>query len=333
MRHTRGESGLTWGEVLVLVAIVLVCLALFLPLLSRSTSSHPTLYCKSNLHQLGLGIENYNTDYRVMPSIHRNTWWLAALYMGFSPREEDPFIPDERHEAPPYFRCPEDRFATDKTNGCSYSPNYQVASPFLPESGTSIVDNADARNAKYSPFSNYKLSGDREERVIQGEHLGLKNADASAPDTILLIENWDPENRVFFCGSRGLKAQPPVVEVGAIICPRPALEDYYGPGAGQTVGGKWVMSTQTRWGYGAYLSLRAYSREAYGQAKELRLDSQTYHPMWTSGNGIPVGWINVLFADQHAETLECSRLFQSPIFDTSDTTPKVKNPLWTRLKD
>jgi len=326
MKSDASERGATMVDAVVAVFLVIVCVGLLLssvgcPASSGARQAARRVECASNIRQLGLGLENYNMDYRVLPSVHRNMWWVVSTYLNISaPLDEG----DETMAAGDIYRCPSDRMLTNKDNGCSYSPNYEVVTPFAAEAGASPADNGDARNQVYSPFSNYKLTDDANEAQVESPFLSTKSISGSAPSTVLLIENWDADNVVYyFNGDKGLKAQPPIVKDGQVVCPRAAIEDYNGKAAGTTVDGKWVLTSGEEGGSGAFLSLRSLGDEARERDRKIDINKKAYH----------AGRINVLFCDQHVESLKCSRLFKAQIVDTSQEPITVLSPIWTRTDD
>jgi len=324
MKSDASERGATMVDAVVAVFLAVVCTGLLLsttgcPAFSRARESARMVQCQSNIRQLGLGLENYNTDFRAMPSVHRNLWWLSGVYLSSVGVTAEG---DERMAASDLYRCPSDRMLTNKNNGCSYSPNYEVVAPFAAEPGVFPADNGDARNLAFSPFSNYKLTADANEAWVESPFLRTKSMSASAPSTVFLIENWDADNVVYFSG-KGLKGQPPIVQDGQVVCPRAALEDYNGKAAGTTVDGEWLLTPDAQDEWGAFLSLRSFADEAREKKRKIDVDRNAYHG----------GRINVLFCDQHVETLECSKVFKSQIADTSSDPVKVLSPMWTASED
>jgi len=157
-----------------------------------------------------------------------------------------------------------------------------------------------------------------------GHPLRAKGLADCAPGTVFLIECWDGDNVVRFGAPGNKPGQPPIVVNGDVKCPYPALEDYDGKGAGtKAADGQWVLPANAPAAEGAYRCLRSFAWLARDKKKDIRIDAESYHN----------GRINVLFCDQHAESIDCDVLFAQPPVDTSGPEVKVLNPLWTRTED
>jgi prepilin-type N-terminal cleavage/methylation domain-containing protein len=66
-RAATGACGFTLTELLVVIAIIAILAALLLPALSGAKKQGQSAACKNHLHQMGLALKMYTTDYNLFP--------------------------------------------------------------------------------------------------------------------------------------------------------------------------------------------------------------------------------------------------------------------------
>jgi prepilin-type N-terminal cleavage/methylation domain-containing protein/prepilin-type processing-associated H-X9-DG protein len=69
----RVQPAFTLIELLVVIAIIAILAALLLTALSRSMQRAHQIHCVSNLHQIGIGIQNFVTDNHAYPTFYGGT--------------------------------------------------------------------------------------------------------------------------------------------------------------------------------------------------------------------------------------------------------------------
>jgi prepilin-type N-terminal cleavage/methylation domain-containing protein len=67
MPNRRSRSAFTLIELLVVIVIIAILAALLLPAVQAAREAGRRAQCKSNLHQLGLALHNYESVYAVLP--------------------------------------------------------------------------------------------------------------------------------------------------------------------------------------------------------------------------------------------------------------------------
>ena len=80
----KPNSGFTLVELLVVVAIICLLLALLTPTLGRTRELTKAVICRSNLHQMGNGLQGYLATYKFYPGGH--TAGGIGTYVVWAPR-------------------------------------------------------------------------------------------------------------------------------------------------------------------------------------------------------------------------------------------------------
>ena len=75
--RSRKPMGFTLVELLVVIAIIGVLVALLLPAVQAAREAARRIQCSNNLHQMGLGAQNYASTNNALPMGYGGPWKMS----------------------------------------------------------------------------------------------------------------------------------------------------------------------------------------------------------------------------------------------------------------
>jgi prepilin-type N-terminal cleavage/methylation domain-containing protein len=90
--NKANPRGFTLVELLVVIAIIGVLVALLLPAIQAARESARLAQCKNNLHQITVGMLNYETAHRAFPAGGWSASWMGDPNVGTGPRQPGGWI-------------------------------------------------------------------------------------------------------------------------------------------------------------------------------------------------------------------------------------------------
>ena len=116
--HIRPKRrAFTLIELLVVIAIIAILAALLLPVLSRARAAGLCAACKSNLHQMGIGLGLYTSQYKQYPG------WQPGGFSGTAGDWDYILLPFAGSN-PKLFLCPARKASSVWTNLTEANPTY-----------------------------------------------------------------------------------------------------------------------------------------------------------------------------------------------------------------
>ena len=136
IQYQQQRSAFTLIEVIVSIAIIGLLCALLVPAVQATREAARKTQCQSNLRQIAIASQNYESDHAHLPPGNNNFWSIhavllpymeqSALYHSLGVGEKSYSIVNEALQELPqlhYLNCPSDAFSSQKL-GAGYATSY-----------------------------------------------------------------------------------------------------------------------------------------------------------------------------------------------------------------
>ena len=146
------KKGFTMIELLVVIAIIAVLIALLLPAVQQAREAARRTQCKNNLKQMGLGLHNYESTYRVFPSSGESPMPGNTSITVFFPASTFSLILPYIDQGPVYSLINFNQHYTDNANSI-VAGKTKITSFLCPSNGITTPDAAGFGLVDYMPIA------------------------------------------------------------------------------------------------------------------------------------------------------------------------------------